>query len=262
MHLYDSGEFPSRSTGAGKSGKGKSGKGSERGYPKQDRNDQQHGSISSEIKSQLTPSAPALVIGITGATRSGKTTLAGRILETLGARICTVVAQDRYRLTGKRAAEDSWVERDGAWVRNWETPNQTDWHAFDLDVRQAAKVATIVIVEGYCLLHSNRLCQMLHGLVWVDIDAATCKGRRSSYPRGWDRAAYFSECIWPAHTNYRASVFGGAAILGRSGKSSAFGSQVLHLRGTDPPEELLSKALQHLQSWRWGDSGSGGDGLW
>merc|ERR1711974_218955 len=96
----------------------------------------------------------------------------------------------------------------------------------------------VVIVEGYCLLHDARVCDLLQGLIWVDIDEKTCKQRRTSYPRGWDHTAYFDECIWPAHSRYQELVFGCAHDLGVAGKSACFAERTLLLFGTDRSHTL------------------------
>jgi len=68
-------------------------------------------------------------------------------------------------------------------------------------------------------------------------------------PQRWAKAAYFSECIWPAHVSYKTSVFGDAHVLGQAGKSSAYGGRTLCLQGSVPGHRLASTALRALRSW-------------
>mmetsp|Transcript_55924 Transcript_55924/g.166365 ORF Transcript_55924/g.166365 Transcript_55924/m.166365 type:complete len:253 (-) Transcript_55924:279-1037(-) len=145
------------------------------GYPEQSR------------RHQSGSTGPAPVVGIAGATRLGKSSPARLLAEDLGAGVCAVVAQDNCRRTGSKVAVESWIDMDGTWPRNRETPNQTDWPALERDVERAASNARIVLVEGFCLLHSHRLCRLLHGLIWVEIDAVACKSRRRACPKGGPR---------------------------------------------------------------------------
>ncbi|CAK0804047.1 unnamed protein product [Prorocentrum cordatum] len=186
-----------------------------------------------------------LVIGITGSTRSGKSTLAARFARAFGPDACAIVGQDDFRFPGADVPEDSWVEVDGVWLRNWETPSLTDWIAFEGAIQQAAATRRIVLAEGYSLLHSERVRRMLCGVIWVEIDELTCWQRRGhSYPQNWDRDAYFSQCIWSAHQRYRASVFDAKA-----GIAKAFVDRMLVVSGSEPLRALCSQALTSVQSW-------------
>lgn len=190
-----------------------------------------------------TISSP-LVIGMTGSTRSGKSTLATRLAQALGHDACAVVGQDDFRLSGKNVPEDSWEEVNGDWLRNWETPSLTNWVAFEGAIEQVAATGRVVLAEGYSLLHSECVRRMLHGVIWVEIDESTCWERRHSYPRGWDRAAYFSQCIWTAHRRYQASVFDGEASIGKT-----FAGRMLLVSGSEPLDALCSQVLTFVQSW-------------
>mmetsp|Transcript_110705 Transcript_110705/g.202938 ORF Transcript_110705/g.202938 Transcript_110705/m.202938 type:complete len:576 (-) Transcript_110705:103-1830(-) len=178
------------------------------------------------------------VVGISGASHSGKSTLARNLLRMFGEKTCMVVGQDDFRLGGNQVSPDSWVQRDGCWLRDWETPNQTDWLAFCEAVRKATATYSIVLVEGFCLLHDDAMCKLLQGFIWVETEKDTCSRRRKSYPKHWDPTTYFEECIWAAHLRYRAAVFGEAQEMGVSGKSAQFAPRALLAFGYESQEAL------------------------
>jgi len=196
------------------------------------------------------PCQSSFIVGITGASRAGKSLLSKNLARALATDLCQIVAQDDFRRTGKRAAEDSWVQKDATWLRNWETPNHTDWTAFEEAVRHAASSSNIVLVEGFCLLHSDAVRALLQSLIWIEIDEATLRHRRRSCPKEWDATSYFDECIWPAYLQYRAMVFGDSETLGCSGKSSSFTNCSQMLSGVETPTEICAQALSAVKHWK------------
>jgi len=190
---------------------------------------------------------PSFVIGITGSTRCGKTTLARNLAKSLR---CTVIGQDNYRLRGETLR----IEKAGRSLVNWENEKVTDWSRLEAAIADAKKRTGIVVVEGYCVLYSSRVRDLLDCLAWVEIDQATCFERRAakelgSCPTGWEKDEYFAECIWPFHCRYRSHVFGQHARLGADGASAALTGCVLELDGSRDPQVVSARLLQAVEQW-------------
>ena len=110
--------------------------------------------------------APTLVLGISGCTRSGKSTLASALAEALGASKTAVIRQDRF--ASKRLAAQ--VES------GWESTDSIDFKAFRDAVVEASKSKRFVIVEGFRAFASRPpgVVDLLHHLVWIELSREAC----------------------------------------------------------------------------------------
>jgi hypothetical protein len=138
-----------------------------------------------------------ILIGISGATRSGKSTLARRLseLRIFDDEVCTIIHQDEFFRPG---------DHD-----NWETPEVVDHHRFGRAITRAvarahARGSHLVIVEGFLAFNDPTLTESFDLLVWLDIDESQCRARRETtapVPAG-----YHQRYIWPEHQRYRVRV--------------------------------------------------------
>eukprot|EP00439_Symbiodinium_sp_Y106_P057913 s1953_g8.t1 len=129
-----------------------------------------------------------ILLGITGSSCSGKSTLAYEL-------------DRRCRAAG---IATTLVEQD--WT--WEGKQFTDWAKLEDAVASALLQADVIIVEGYLLLDCTRtLFERFDGFIWVESTKAQCRKRRWHVPRDWpDAAAYVDRCVWPVHEEYSARV--------------------------------------------------------
>lgn len=197
---------------------------------------------------------PTLLVGITGSTRSGKSTLADgacrALNEEFAADACGVVRQDDFL---SMRPDNMWIRRGDQWLKNWEVPERTDWAGLVRSIEQAAANHNIVLVEGFFLLYDERVRALLDRFVFVAIDEATCRERRGGFPYGWpSNDAYFDECIWPSYRQYEAFLFSDKPQqLGDSAGVLAAVSpdHVLHLQGTESPDILVRTLTDWLRQW-------------
>ncbi|CAE8600365.1 unnamed protein product [Polarella glacialis] len=89
-----------------------------------------------------------MVVGISGAPISGKSTLARELASEFSrgqeTGYCTVVSQEDFRYQAS-STQGGWVRRDGRWLENWEEPAATDWRSFEDAVKDAADKNWIVL---------------------------------------------------------------------------------------------------------------------
>jgi uridine kinase len=164
-----------------------------------------------------SPAAPrAVVYGITGATRSGKS----RVAKLLRARLAErghdvkVVGQDSFWVRPVRLTLP-----DGSAAVSEEEPACTDNAAFARAITAArtAVAATqpaappgVVLAEGFQLLHAPEVAALVSRAIVIDSDRDECCARRCA-PRGPHNPnplprRKFDGVVWPAHERYVASA--------------------------------------------------------
>lgn len=139
-----------------------------------------------------------LVLGVTGGTASGKTTVCRKIIEKLGVPWVALLSMDRFyrELTPRehKLANDK--------LFNWDHPDAFDWDLFNRTIRgirsgESVEVprydfstnsrlaatdtvygADIVIIEGILVLHDKTLRRMMDIKVFVDADSDLRLARR------------------------------------------------------------------------------------
>ena len=159
-----------------------------------------------------------LLVTISGATRSGKSTMTERLekrLLKLNHNVKALHLDDfrAYTLGGTRV-----VDTSGR--RNWETPNNINFEVLlqnvNSNVRELSRERTnkrgVLLLEGFCILENKMVRDMSDIIFHLDISKAVCRERRRtsskySHPkRDWTFEQYFEEAIWPAHEAYMTQI--------------------------------------------------------
>lgn len=160
------------------------------------------------VSTKRQRTSKGIVVGIFGASCAGKSTLAKSVSKFIAKNhrdiLCEVIAQDTFRIL--RDAPDV----DGR--KTWEHESLTDWNKLLDKISAAKKSNDVVIVEGYMLVASKEVCQVVDHWVHVESSLAQCHERRRTYPstekyglRGWkDCTSYVDRCIWPNHVKMLA----------------------------------------------------------
>lgn len=195
-----------------------------------------------------------IVVGVTGSSCSGKTTLATLLQTELRAagKVVAIVAQDSHRCSSKND-RTFWQGRDR---KSWEGPQFTAWRKLSDATLEARERCDIVIVDGYMLLDGPpELHAQLDGVLWVSSTQQQVVARRSGYPReakygerGWPtREAYAAHCVWPAHVAHEARV---QHLLQRTSPPSAV------LPADEPKAPRVQRALGIVKGWLGASSSS------
>eukprot|EP01083_Nonionella_stella_P051433 136542_1 len=193
--------------------------------------------LSAESEAKETSDVEVIVIGIGGATRSGKGTLARKLYKELGGKdVCYSLCQD-YFFDRKVIYE----ELDG----NWEDPRALNHDAYLSKINETIEKAKkcvlpetnikrYVILEGFLLFHDERLVELLDYKFWLEISKKTCHDRRmrtKTVPE-----IYFQKQLWPCYQMYRKRVF----------KNKAFAHGLTQMNGTLRTQIILQTALKEL----------------
>eukprot|EP01083_Nonionella_stella_P117938 351903_1 len=193
--------------------------------------------LSAESDVKETSDVQVIVIGIGGATRSGKGTLARKLYKELGGKdVCYSLCQD-YFFDRKVIYE----ELDG----NWEDPRALNHDAYLSKINetiekakqcvlQATNNKRYVILEGFLLFHDERLVELLDHKFWLEISKKTCHDRRmrtKTVPE-----IYFQKQLWPCYQMYRKRVF----------KNKSFVQGLTQMNGTLRTQIILQTALKQL----------------
>ncbi|KAJ4459410.1 putative nicotinamide/nicotinate riboside kinase [Paratrimastix pyriformis] len=148
-----------------------------------------------------------VVIGIDGATRSGKSTLACLLGHLLPA---TVIRGDRFWVPRKPIVHSR--RNPGDCFQNWEVPEAVDWESFHLAFLQAVKDLehspgtdiVYLVVESFLLFESAIFRQACQKKIVLAIPRAVCHDRRMSTTRV--SPDYFDEVLWPSYLLHASKV--------------------------------------------------------
>ena len=186
------------------------------------------------------------VVGISGCTRSGKSTLTKALKQRLGDYGCCSVHQDDH-FHSKTYIDD---QLSG----NWDRSDAIKHDSFYEDIQRIIARNTdkvdpnrfglecfYVILEGFMLYHDSRIMELVDYPLWVEISKETCIERRMASPN-WTHN-YWDEGIWQNHEEYKQRTF-----KNEGDSDQEFLDGMLVLDGTDSKESLIESALKHIGS--------------
>ena len=181
-----------------------------------------------------------VVIGISGATRSGKSTLTYFLKKLLGPNNCKTLHQDKYFDTMK-----IYSELNG----NWDTPKALNHDAFYKNVAKEIKSYKekisrkdinkhfYIILEGFMLFYDERINKYIDHFVWIEIPKKICYKRRMSTKP--ETPTYFRKYIWPNHQQYKGNIFG-------ENGDSKIKDKLLIVDGTASVDSIIQRTLKQI----------------
>lgn len=217
-----------------------------------------------QVQPMLVPPSPSAplsnmeqpyVVGISGSSRAGKTTLAEGLLR----RLCGEVSREPRRgrtdrvaryvgISGARVSiisQDSFIRPDviGTCGASWEHPEAVDHdRVFEALQAEARDIHVhCVVFEGYKAFHDQRVQSFLHICLWLETPCEVVRARRLRSKRCTEE--YFDKEIWPSHERYvhhvldleRRGLCSVSRLDGRADKDSLLGQAwQLVLQGVGP----------------------------
>ena len=173
-------------------------------------------------------------IGLCGATRSGKTTLAKNIIKYLQSDEKHIIHLDEYFSLEKLCENKN----------NWEIPEVIEWPSLIEDLENEKykikyKNKIYYLVEGF-LLFKQPLCYKFNKSIFIYVTKEVAKKRRmETKPVPED---YYETLVWP---NYLKNNYHLAKM--KKNKEKNLGGDILVLDSTkETPEEMSDKAIKFI----------------
>jgi nicotinamide/nicotinate riboside kinase len=166
-----------------------------------------------------------LVVGICGATCSGKTSLAQHLQKEFPHTV--LINQDRFYL------DEALLPQCSNGTYNWDVPESLNQSALlhmvqeacnqpralcqqcpaqKRDTKSSGEMQThIVVIEGTMILAIDKLSSYLDTSFFLALDEATCRQRRGfccrerKYAGAPDPPGYFDQFVWPSYKKMRSS---------------------------------------------------------
>ncbi|KAL4228028.1 hypothetical protein ACF0H5_013466 [Mactra antiquata] len=180
-----------------------------------------------------------LVVGISGTTNSGKSTLAYKLLKHLPG--CVSFGQDAYFLEPGDPRLDCLHDSD-ANDYNWEDYRALEMDKMVYDVRQEiqekqennSKKCSVIIVEGFSILGWKPLSNLCDLKYFITIDRETCHDRRKTRVYNPpDTPGYFEKIVWPMYVQHLEDI-----------KSQ---EDIVYLDGLKSSDENLNRILSDIE---------------
>ena len=172
-----------------------------------------------------------LVIGISGGTCTGKTTLSNLLLEKLYSRKEPVVLnQDDFYFDEEYTGH---VKIEGLNHVNWELPSAFDFPRLRRRIEDLKGEGKYVILEGITIFNDEQTAKLCDVKFFVEIDYETCLERRRN--RTYDPPdveGYFEQVVWPEYLKNLENI--------------ANKNEIAFLKGSDSMEENLSAILKRI----------------
>eukprot|EP00933_Yihiella_yeosuensis_P011362 TRINITY_DN11861_c0_g2_i1.p1 TRINITY_DN11861_c0_g2~~TRINITY_DN11861_c0_g2_i1.p1 ORF type:complete len:188 (-),score=37.17 TRINITY_DN11861_c0_g2_i1:358-921(-) len=185
----------------------------------------------------------AIVIGISGVSRSGKGWVSKGLIESIEAAgmKAIIVAQDNFWFRSCK------VVVKGSSRSSQEEPECTDHKRFLKAIKDKLQSYDVVIAEGFQLLYSEEIASLLDHIFLIELDKDEARKRRIQprdkqmnpnplTPEDWD------DLLWPAHERYMVKC---VAPLEEEGKIVKLNSP------TNIDERNAAvKQIEELVSWK------------
>lgn len=142
-----------------------------------------------------------LIIGIGGASRSGKSTLALQL-------------QAEYEAQGLSVAvfhQDSFAfpETQLPLIRNhldWDRPESMDFRRLEAAIVQAHAQFDVVIAEGILIFYDPQINRLFNRRIFIEIDKALFLEHRAQETRWGLEPDWYAEYVWECHLRWGRTV--------------------------------------------------------
>ena len=156
-----------------------------------------------------------VIIGISGPTCSGKTTVAKKVHENI--KDAVVIYQDKYFLSQDDSRHKLIPELNHF---NWEILSSLDMSKMHSDVlkiiesnnghtqeNSTDKKNRVLIIEGFTIYNYKPLTDLFHQKYFIDISREVCWDRRKD--RVYDPPdvpGYFDKVVWPEYVRHKSEI--------------------------------------------------------
>lgn len=186
-----------------------------------------HLRASSQRKTSHRGKHKPFVIGISGASRSGKGELSGALVE-------------KFAENGTHISQDDYFDKKLAKTHKdkfeWSGSIRHDNMLRDVAQAIQDQKYPIIVIEGFRAFHDKHLVELMDLVVWIEVSKATIFQRRhDTKPLSQNsaiEAAKFDKHLWARHLGYMKEVFGSHGPLHSCCESVLSGKAQYPLIGT------------------------------
>lgn len=136
-----------------------------------------------------------MIIGIAGASRSGKSTLSKLLALALKEYSCKIISLDDFALP-----IDEIPKINGE--VDWEHPAGIDFDKLRQTINDAKSTYDIIIVEGFLLFYPITIFHLFHKTIFIDIDENTFIARKKLDKRWGKVTDEYAQHIWASFKKY------------------------------------------------------------
>ncbi len=136
-----------------------------------------------------------MIIGIGGVSRSGKTTLANRLVPFFKGKLTGILHQDEYVMAGYSAPLINGIF-------DWEHPGSIDFNRLKHDLLWMKGHLDVVILEGLFAFSDPDLVSNYDKKIYIDLDYNTFYERKKLDSRWGKVPEWYLEHIWKSHIKF------------------------------------------------------------
>ena len=136
-----------------------------------------------------------MIIGIGGASRSGKSTLAHRLKKRNANLSIAIISQDDYAFP-----EDKIPKINNE--TNWECPESINFKKLIATLVKTNSSHDVTIVEGLLIYYNEPLSTYFDKKIFIDIEKATFLNRKATDIRWGKTENWYLEHIWESYLQY------------------------------------------------------------
>lgn len=136
-----------------------------------------------------------MVIGIGGASRSGKSRLAKAIKSQLGDKTVNILEQDDFVIPKENIPL---VQT----ITDWEHPASIDFIKFEKAIQQSHKEYEVTIIEGFLVYYDQKINDHIDIKIFLSIDEPTFLMRKVHDQRWGKTPVFYIDHIWKSYLKY------------------------------------------------------------
>jgi len=176
------------------------------------------------------------LIGISGCTNGGKTTLSRTLMSQLS-NACYLSQDDFYHSRDNRDQHYEYIPELESF--NFDVISCIDMHKFHKELNRLMRLNAYdwIVVDGILLYEDDKLVQMLDRRYFLDLDKAECSRRRQS--RNYilpDTGNYFELCAWKEFCKYKAKC------------EQSYKKAICYINGAEKPDTIFSFVFADMQT--------------
>ena len=136
-----------------------------------------------------------MLIGIGGASNTGKSWLAQKIKDNLNDKDVIILCQDKF----------VYPENNIPLIRdhiNWETPESIDFQRLKNEIELCIPVYKVVIVEGLLAFHDDNINQLFDKRIFIEISKELFFNRKTEDQRWGKEPEWYIRYIWESYLQY------------------------------------------------------------